>query len=136
MHAMVDLMHSAIGFSGDPDDVADARNRFAPPDNEVPCALGVSGVIGRSADVAVFLVSLVRYTTGLQIELGLRRRLDPDPVERTRSSFDDDLLVGVELADGRTAVADRHGWNNWREADRPLLVSRGGGGGGREWAST
>ena len=71
-------MYSALAFSDDADDVAQARCRFGPPDNEAPSTVGVSGVIWRSADVAILLVGLTRYTTGLQIELAIRRRLDPD----------------------------------------------------------
>ena len=136
MRAKVELMHSAMAFSGDADDVAQARFRFGPPDNEAPCALGVSGVIGRSADAAILLAGLALYTTGLQIELAIRRRLDPDPDDRMHSSFDGGLLVGVEFSDGRSAVAGRHGWSNWPAADQPVLTNRGSGGGGREWSST
>ncbi len=46
-------MYSALAFSGDADDVAQARFRYTQPDNEAPSAVGVSGVIGRSADVAI-----------------------------------------------------------------------------------
>lgn len=129
-------MHSALAFSGDPDDVAQARMRFGPPDNEVPSAVGVSGVVGRSADAAILLVGLARYTTGLEIELAVRCRLDPDPADWTYSTFDAGLLVGVELADGRTAVAGRPRWNGAPAADQPVLIHSRSGGGGREWSGT
>lgn len=129
-------MYSATALSGDADDVAQARFRFGPPDNEAPSAVGVSGVIGRSADTAILLVGLTRYTTGLQIELAVRRRLDPSPDDRMHESFEAGLLAGVELADGRTAVAGRNGWDNWPAADQPMLNHRSSGGGGREWSST
>lgn len=129
-------MYSALTFSGDADDVAQARFRFGPPDNEAPSAVGVSGVIGRSADVAILLVGLACYTTGLQIELGIRRRLDPDLDDRMHSHVDAGLLVGVEFSDGRGVVAWRDGWSNWPPAHEPVLTHRSGGGGGREWSST
>ena len=117
------------------DDVAQARFRFGPPDNRAPSALGVSGVIGRSADVAILLVGLTRYTAGLQIELAVRCRLDPDLGDRMHSTVEAGLFAGVEFADGRTAaVAGRYSWNNWPAADQPVLTHWGGGG-GREWSS-
>ena len=127
-------MHSALAVSGDADDVAQARSRFGPPDNRAPSALGVSGVIGRSADVAILLVGLTRYTAGLQIELAVRCRLDPDLGDRMHPTVDAGLFAGVEIADGRTAaVAGRHIRNNWPAADPPVLTHWGGGGG--EWSS-
>ncbi|MBO3086617.1 hypothetical protein [Cellulomonas fengjieae] len=124
-------MQPAMAF-GDDDDL-DQRFRFTAPDNEAPAAVGVSGVIGRSADAAVLLAGLSRYTVGLQIDLAIRRRLDPDPTDPMHSTLGAGLLVGVELADGRTVVA---GHPPWPPADGPVLVYRGGGGGGREWSST
>ena len=122
-------MHSTLAVSGDADDVAQARFRFGPPDNRAPSALGVSGVIGRSADVAILLVGLTRYTTGLQIELAVRCRLDPDLGDRMHSTVDAGLFAGVEIADGRTAaVAGRHIRNNWPAPDQPVLTHWGGGG--------
>ncbi len=102
----------------------------------MPSVVGVSGVVGRSADAAILLVGLTLYTTGLQIELGIRRRLDPEPDDRMHSSADAGLLVGVELSDGRAVVAWRNGWSNWPAGHVPVLTHRSGGGGGREWAST
>src|SRR4051812_27381717 len=66
----VALMHSVLslsGDSGDPIDPAVWMARYNPPDNEAPAAIGASGVIGRSADAAVMLMGLTRYTNGLQI---------------------------------------------------------------------
>ena len=129
-------MHSVMALSDDGDDPSQARFRFAPPDNEAPAAVGASGVIGRSADVAVLLVGLTRYTTGLHLDLAIRRRLDPGPHDHLHAIVDSGLLVGVEFADGRTAVAGRNLWDAFPAADVPLLTQRGGGGGGREWSSS
>src|SRR5688572_5790427 len=98
-------MHSTMTLSDDSDDLSQARFRFSPPDNEAPASVGASGVIGRSADAAILLLGLARYTDGLQIDLAVRRRLDPEPTDHLHATYDAGLLVGLELADGRTAVA-------------------------------
>lgn len=129
-------MHSSMALSDDADDLSQARFRFAPPDNEAPAAVGVSGVIGRSADTAILLGGLARYTNGLHIDLAIRRRLDPEQPDHLHAMFNAGLLVGVELADGRAVVGGYHDWNSLPAADEPVLTHRGGGGGGREWSST
>ena len=126
-------MHAAIALSGDDGDPDLLRFRFSPPDNEAPAAVGVSGVVGRSSDAAILLLGLSRYTMGLQIDLAIRRRLDPEPPDHMHTMIDGGLLVGVELADGRTVVAGRPAWP---PTDEPALAYRGGGGGGREWSSS
>ena len=120
--------------SDDPVDPAQWMARYAPPDNEAPAAIGASGVIGRSADAAVMLLGLTRYTNGVQIELAIRRRLDPEPGDRLHESIDNGLLIGVELADGRAVVAGHDVWTNPPGPDEPVLANRSGGGGGREWS--
>jgi hypothetical protein len=123
-------MHSATGISGEADDVAQGRFWFGPPDKEDPSA------VGRSTDVAILLVGLARYTTGLQIELAIRCRIDPDLGDRMHPTAGAGLFAGVELPDRRDAAADgRHIRSNWPTADQPVLT-RWGGGGGREWSST
>lgn len=129
-------MYSAVSFSGDADGIARARARLGPPDNEVPAAVGASGVIGRSPDAAILLAGLARYTTGLQIDLAIRCRLDPEPVDLIHPTLDAGLLAGVELADGRTVVAGRFRWDDGLAGDEPLLTHQSGGGGGREWSTT
>ncbi|KQY23272.1 hypothetical protein ASD16_12005 [Cellulomonas sp. Root485] len=135
MRTRVGLMHSTLAVSGNADDVAQARSRFGPAENRAPSALGVSGILGRPADVAILLVGLTRYTAGLQIELAVRCRLDPHLEDRMHPTFGAGLSSGVEIADGRTAaVAGRHIRNNWPAADPTELTQLGGG--GREWSST
>ncbi|WP_456786603.1 hypothetical protein [Cellulomonas sp. P5_C5] len=126
-------MHSTLAVSSDADDVAQARSRFEPPDNRARSALGVSGVIRRPADVLNVLVGFTRYTAGLQIELAIRCRLDPDLGARVHSAVDAGLFAGVENADGRSAaVAGRHIRSNWPAPDQPVLTNWAGGG---EWSS-
>lgn len=129
-------MHSALAFSDDAHDVAQARFRSGPPDNGIPSALGLSTLIGRSADVEILLVGLSRYTTGLQIDLAVRCRIDPGPDDRMHSTVDVGPFAGAGFVGGRVAaVAGRYSWNN-RPAVDQLVLKHWGGGGGREWSST
>jgi hypothetical protein len=131
-------MYSAMALSGDDDsdDLARMRSRYSPPDNEAPAAVGVSGVVGRSDDAAILLLGLAVYSVGVQIDLAIRRRLDPEPDDPMHATFTAGLLVGVELADGRTAVGGHLDWEAAPAPDQPVLTHRGGGGGGREWSSS
>lgn len=132
-------MHFVTAFSDDsvePHDHSAAMARYSPPDNEAPAAVAASGVIGRSADAAAMLVGLTRYTRGLQLQLAIRRRLDPEVPDALHETMDAGLLVGVELADGRTAVAGLDPWDDPPAPDEPMLAHSGAGGGGREWAIT
>ncbi len=126
-------MYSAMGFSGDVDDVAQGRSGFGPLNDEAASAVGV---VGRSTDVAILLVGLARYTTGLQIELATRCRIDPDLGDRMHSTVDAGLLAGVEFPDGHAAAGGgRYSRNNGPTADQRVLTHWGGGA-GCEWSST
>src|SRR4051795_10548042 len=119
-------MHSALASSRDADDVAQARLRIERPDKEPRFPAGVSGVIGRSANRAIPLAGLTRYTTGLQIELANRCHVDPDFGARVHSTVDAGQIAGV------AAIARRIG--NGRPAeDQPVLTQWAGG--GREWST-
>lgn len=129
-------MSSALRSFGDANDVAQGRFRFGPPHNDAPSSVGVSGAHEGSEGAGILLVGLARYTTGLQIELAIRCRSDPDLGDRTHSTVDAGRFAGGEFGDGRAAaVAERHGWNNGPTADQKVLTQWGGGG-GREWSST
>lgn len=128
-------MHSRPAVASSDDDSGDVwRARFAPPDNEAPAVIAASGVIGRSADAAVLLSGVACYTRGVAIDLAIRRRVDPEPADVLHASSDAGLLVGVELADGRTVVAGHDVWSAPPAVGEPTLVLRSAGGGGREWA--
>lgn len=118
--------------------------RINPPENEIPGALPLSHVIGRTDQLAVALVGAFVYSTGLSVHLAVRIR-NPEPGHhddlyaevtghRRRGGGDvASLLLGVEYPDGRTAT----NLGDWRSAfardeddDRPVLHPGGGGGGG------
>ena len=133
MRTTLGLMHSALAVPGDAD-VAQTRSRLAPTENAGPSASGVSRVIVRSVDVATLLVGLTRYTTGLQIDLAVRCRIDPDLGDRMHSTVDAGPFAGGHLVAGRlAAVAGRDTWSNGPAADQQVLTHWGGD---RKWSST
>ena len=119
---------------------------LGPPAGELGVAVPIRAVLARTADVAVAVTDVVAYSNG--VELGLAVRL------RTADSFGDPygihfahvrtgggelgeavLRFGVELADGRRATnVDRFpDADPERSPAGPILVQRGGGGGGKTW---
>ncbi len=100
-------MWSALGGDG-PDE--EFYRRTSPPENELPVAVPLDAVLARTGDVAVALLGLQVYSTGLSFTLvarirpGAADRTDLDGLlwghHRGRSG----LLLGVELADGRRAT--------------------------------
>ncbi len=79
------------------------------PDNEIPVALPANTLLARTDDVAVALVGLQVYTTGLAFHLAVRvrseaaARYELDGLLWGRRRGHGPFLLGVELADGRRA---------------------------------
>ena len=121
-------------WSAFPDDAAaedEVARRSSAPENEVPVALPLNRLLGRSDDVAIALVGLHVYSTGLAFTLVVRSR--PSSVEvdrRLQELFWDHsplrgglFLFGVEFADGRRAT-------NQRTSSEGVVFHPGGGSGG------
>ncbi|MCZ2827226.1 hypothetical protein O2W14_00070 [Modestobacter sp. VKM Ac-2986] len=99
-------MHFLDGSEG-PDD--EWERRHSAPENEAPVAVPVSAVLARSDTAAVTLTGVQVFTTGLTFTLGVRCR----PEALGSGDISDllwghrgpgpQVLVGVELADGRRA---------------------------------
>jgi hypothetical protein len=108
--------------------------RMGAPDNEIPVLLPVSALLARTDDVALALLGVHVYTTGLTF--GLSLRVHPDAVARLGARtvwphhrmWHDDLLVGVELVDGRRATAG--GFGPLGLPDQDVVLHQAGGGGG------
>lgn len=119
----------------------------SPPENEIPVVLPVAAVLGRTADVAVAVTGFRLFSTGIQLDLLVRLRTEPNGPLRYRlhelignfgpgddSAADQRLLLGLEYADGRTAT-NLTGPTWWApggpEPDprHPTLMPTGGGGG-------
>jgi hypothetical protein len=94
---------------GQPGD--DVERRVQAPENELPVALPQNLLLARTDDVAVALIRLQVYTTGVAFELAVRMR--PSARPRFPHSLDElvwrhgpagsRFLLGVEFADGRRA---------------------------------
>ena len=130
-------MWSAAFGDGDPD----LERRMSRPENELPTALTVNRLLGRTPDTAVALVGMQAYTTGVAFLLAARSRNAGDPAggnelgelfwgHRVGGSR---FLFGVQFADGRRASNARFG-----ERDGDLIFHSGAGSGGsasvdQEW---
>ena len=123
-------MHSALALSGGGDGGAQARSRFGPPDIDVLSARGVSDATGRSTDVATLLLGLSRYTAGLQIELAVRCRFDPDLGVRMHSTAGH--FAEADFADGRAVAAA----GRYSHSKPAAALTRWDAGDGREWSSS
>lgn len=121
------------------------RIRMERPDNEIGWVLPLSVVLGQTPDAAVAVTHMTAFTTGVAFNLAVRLRVAPDGVARRGLyelisphlppglSVDQErrLLLGVEYADGRTAInLDNQIWPPGQQSqDEPILMASGGGGG-------
>jgi hypothetical protein len=118
------------------------RGRIRPPDNEMPGALALDRVLGRTDQLAVVLVGGLLFSTGVQLQVSVLARNLPDDEEDAllEQAFADPasaasgtaLLLGVQYADGRTTTNLRFGRYTFADMaddeDRLCLNSAGGGG--------
>lgn len=116
-----------------------------PPENEVPAPVAVHAVLARTDELVIALVGGRVFSTGVELDLAVRRRRD-DPDEpdlfslveghghrRRAGAGAGRLLVGVELADGGVATtADPDPVRD----DMPHLGDRSGSGSGRSMDKT
>jgi hypothetical protein len=119
-----------VGFTdGEPDQ--EFFRRMSAPENEIPVALPLNALLGRTDDAAVALTGLQVFSSGLTFDLAVRVRSPLEPGHRGLSDLVFDhgetsgrLLLGVEFADGR------RGSNVHGPGDPPDVVFHPGGGGG------
>lgn len=127
-------MWSMGGFSAEPD--PEFFRRMSPPENEIPVAVPLNAVLGRTEDAAIALTGLQVYTTGVSFDLAVRVRSWPDDDHRGLSELVFDhgrrggqLLVGVELSDGRRA--SNVGGAGFEQGPSGIVFHPAGGGGGQ-----
>lgn len=127
-----------------------AKRRFNAPDNELPGAAAVSGLLGRTDGLAVGITTVEAYTAGFSFSIAVRVRngragrrghqLHELIVGHSRDGSeaptpDERLLLGLEYADGRLATnIEPIPWLGDPDAadlpDDTLVLSMSGGGGG------
>jgi hypothetical protein len=123
------IMWSAFSSDGPPDD--EFWRRMSAPDNEIPVAVPLNVVLARTDDVAIALLGLQVYTTGLEFDLacrvrsGLRGRDLSELVFEHGRRTEGRLLLGVGFADGRR-ISNVEG----RGPESDVVFHPGGGGGG------
>ena len=121
-------------LSGDDGPDEDLLRRMNPPENEIPVALPANVLLSRTEDVAVALVGLQVYTTGVAFTLIVRARpsseltgaRDLNELIWQHGPAAGRFLLGIELADGRRASGMRMG-----EPGTGLVFHSGGGSGDR-----
>jgi hypothetical protein len=119
---------------------------IGPPENELGVPVPLRLLLARTDDVAVALVDVAAYSTGLEFRMEVRLRahdelVDPfgmqmrHPRRAAEAGIPDEVLrFGFELPDGRR-VTNISPFPHAEEAQEgPVLMQRGGGGGGRSWS--
>jgi hypothetical protein len=130
----------------EPEPIPEQPPWLGPPENEVGVPVPLRLLLARTDDVAVALLDVSAFSTGLQFRMEVRLRAHDELIDpfgmrlrHTRRGGaaelpDDVLRFGFELADGSrvTNLGDFPAFEGERTA--PVLIQRGGGGGGRAWS--
>jgi hypothetical protein len=110
---------------------------FGPGDGDLPGFVPVRVVLWRGPDVVIVLRDLEAYRTGVAMSLTVLSRdgaIDPMAWHQSMlGGAEGYLRIGVGFSDGRrTAIDDRAGrsWSPTEPPDGPILMPRGGSGGG------
>lgn len=116
---------------------------IGPPDNILGAPVPVELLVARSPDAVVVARSVVAYPNGVSFVLDVRRRTGKmwdDPLgmhagfRGAPEAQDTALRFGVGFSDGSKATVDRlPRWAGADQARGPVLIGRGGGGGGTRW---
>jgi hypothetical protein len=118
---------------------------IGPPENVLPASFPLSLTLAQTDAVAIAVEAALAYRNGFTFRFVLVRRKavdvpSGDPFHgwrRTRGGeiADDALRFGIQFADGAKAtVFDAFRWYGSEEApEGPVLMQRGGSGGGRTW---
>jgi hypothetical protein len=129
-----------VGFTDGEPDPGFVR-RMNKPENELPVALPMNRLLSRTPDVAVALIGLQAYSTGVAFELVARARGAEEPgadnrlgdIFWERRAGTPQFLLGVQFADGRRASS-----LPFPGRSEDIVFHQGGGGGGpssvdQEW---
>ena len=132
------MWNSTFSSHDDPD--PELIRRMSAPENEIPVALPLNTLIARTQDVAIALLGLQVYTTGVSLDLALRTRSGGNGFELNEILFEHGprhrtggFMLGIELADGRrqsNVPGPGTPVDPWSRASDDIVFHPGGGGGG------
>jgi hypothetical protein len=129
-----------------PEQVRRWRRLMSPPENELPAAVGLTVLLGRSDDAAVGVTQVEAFSTGFRFTLAVRVRqarpalihgglfmlLSSHVSRGVEIALEDRLLLGIEYADGRR-TSNLHDMPmpsaGARVDDQRLVLAQQGGGG-------
>jgi hypothetical protein len=118
---------------------------LGPPENEAGVVVPLNVSLARADEVAVFLLSATAFSTGIELAGTVRTREQLEALHeafvlhrrRRSAELEPELFrFGVEFADGRKATNLGHPFQRAQQDEdpsQPVLIPRGGGGGGRSW---
>jgi hypothetical protein len=130
----------------EPEPVPEQPRWIGPPENELGVPVPLRLLLARTEAVALALLDVSAYSTGLEFRMEVRLRRHDELVDPFGMRLhhrrgggaaeipDEVLRFGFELADGGrvTNLGDFPGFDG--ERTEPVLMQRGGGGGGRSWS--
>jgi hypothetical protein len=126
-------MHYASSGSGAPD--PEFLRRMSPPENEIPVPVPLNTLLFRTGDVALALLGLQVYSTGLTFDIAIRARAAAAgrrPLGELlwgRSPAGSAFLLGLELADGRRITNTQRPFPAPEDGDGFVFHHAGGSGG-------
>jgi hypothetical protein len=119
---------------------------LGPPDNEAGVAVPLNLLLAHNDNVAVALLCATAYSTGFELTGTVRTREQLDSLHeafvlhhrprRTGELEPEFFRFGLEFADGRKVTNLGYPFHRVQpdaEPSQPVLVPRGGGGGGNSW---
>lgn len=89
------------GSDGEREDEWRARSK---PDNELPASVALDVVLAETTDVVISLSAVEVYRNGVDLRVDVRTRGDVAASAAVGGFIGDEVLVGVEYADGRRAT--------------------------------
>ena len=113
---------------------------LGPPANELGVPVGSRVLLAKTPSVAVALMDIAAFSTGIEFRLHIRGRppdgcVDPRGVWREGGVPPDDVLrLGLVFSDGRR-VTNGGDFPCTAEPEPPLLIECGGGGDLSSWSS-
>jgi hypothetical protein len=125
-------MWSAYPGGDGPDE--ETLRRMSAPENEIPAAVPLNTLLARTDDVALALLGLRVYSTGVAFDLVVRMRpsagrtADLNEIFWEHHGYGSQFLIGLEFADGRRVTSSRRPFPP--PGDDGIVFHSGAGSGG------